>query len=173
MENRQAQATGYREMAASLPGLDSPSTDVPASTSAAISFTCRRVGGGQLYQHVVLAVCSPTSSTGRVARDETGIAKLPVARRFGVCCMPMLPVQVARPSCRTLCPAALPLPVLSLSTVSLMRHSGCSDTYMAQHGGREAAGAASAEGSVMHRAMHLQRTAQPCTPAGLTEYAGA
>lgn len=45
MENRQAQATGYREMAASLPGLDSPSTDVPASTRAAISFTCRRVGG--------------------------------------------------------------------------------------------------------------------------------
>ncbi len=40
-------------MAASLPGLDSPSVDVPASTSAAISFTCRRVWRAPMQQIIV------------------------------------------------------------------------------------------------------------------------
>lgn len=61
------------EIAARRPGLLSPSVEVPASTSAAISLT--------------------------------------------------------------LCPAALPLPLLSSMTVSLMRHLGCSVTCSGQRGG--------------------------------------
>lgn len=83
---------------------------------------------------------------GRDRRSQA--ASRTPCRHSIVCCMPMLPAQVAPPSCRTLCPAALPLPVLSLSTVSLMRHSGCSDTYMAQHGGGRQRGRSAQKGSV-------------------------
>ena len=115
-------------MAASLPGLDSPSVDVPASTSAAISFTCRRGREG--------------TDANRSLRGDAELHLVPLA--LAISPMPVeLTTRLPRTlPCRTLCPAALPLPVLSLSTVSLMRHSGCSDTWQTveEGGGKQGAG---------------------------------